>query len=163
MTNLTRWEPFNDMLKLSTAMDHLFNSAVVPGFGRDSETLPIDVVESAEGFTVHAIVPGIAPQDLDISVNDQILTIKGEWKQPELPQGTTFHVRERGTGRFERTIRFPLPLNADAVQAQYEHGILTLNLPKAEMVKPRRINVQSQPRQLETTEQPVLEQQQVAA
>ena len=163
MTNLTRWEPFNDMLKLNTVMDQLFNNAVVPAFGRSSQTPPIDVIENEDAFTVQVLVPGINPNDLDITVNDQTLTIRGEWKQSELPEGTTFHLRERSTGRFERTIQFPLPLNADAVQAQYEHGILALTLPKAEGVKPRRISVQSQPRQIETTEQPALEEQAVAA
>jgi len=165
MTNLNQWEPLNDMLKLNTALDQLFNSAFVPAVGSRTQTLSIDVVEHEDVFTVQAVVPGINPNDLDITVNDQTLIIKGEWKQPEFPKGTTFHLRERGVGRFERTIRFPLPLNADAVQAQYEHGILTLNLPKVEQVKPRRINIQSQPRQLETTrqEQPQLEEQAVAA
>jgi HSP20 family protein len=159
MTNMTRWEPFNDMLKLSTAMDQLFNSAFVPAFGRGSQTLPVDVFEREDAYTVQVVVPGIDPNDLDITVNDQALTIKGEWKQAELPQGATFPLRERSTGRFERTIQFPLSLNADAVQARYEHGILMLTLPKAESVKPRRIAVQSQPRQIETTAQPEVEEQ----
>lgn len=165
MTNLSRWEPFNDMLKLSTAMDQLFSTAFVPTVGRSTQTLSIDVVEREDVFTVQAVVPGINPDDLDITVSDHTLTIKGEWKQPEFPKGTTFHLHERSTGRFERTIQFPLPLNGDNVQAQYEHGILTLNLPKAEQAKPRRISVQSQPQQFESTrqEQRQLEEQAIGA
>jgi len=163
MTNLTRWEPFNDVLKLNTALDQLFKSAVVPTFGLGNQSLPIDIIENENAYTMQVVVPGINPNDLDITVNDQTLTIRGEWKQSELPEGTTFHLRERSTGLFQRTVRFPLSLNADAVQAQYEHGILSLTLPKAESVKPRRISVQSQPRQIETMQQPVLEEQQVAA
>jgi len=167
MTNLTRWDPFNEMLTVSTAMDQLLNSAVVPSRGRISGTsLPIDVIENEDAFIVKAVVPGIHPDDLDIQVNDQILTLRGEWKQPEAHQGTTFHLRERAGGRFERTLQLPLPVNVDAVQAQYECGILTLTLPKTESVKPRRITVQSlqgQPRQLEGSSAPQLEEQQVAA
>ena len=167
MTNLTRWDPFNEMLTLGTAMDRLLNSAFVPSQGRIfGMSLPIDVIENEDVFTVQAVVPGINPDDLDIQVNDQIVTLRGEWKQPEAAEGTTFHLRERAGGRFERTIQLPLPINVDGVQAHYEYGILTLTLPKAEAVKPRHITVQSgqsQSRQIEGKSAPQLEEQQVAA
>jgi len=163
MSELARWEPFNDMLKLSTAMDQLFNSAFVPASQRGIQQLPIDVFENEDAFTLYAVVPGIDPNELDITVNERTVSIKGSWKHPEAPQGATFHLREWGTGRFERTIQFPLPLEADAVQAQYESGILTLTLPKAESVKPRRISVQNRTEQFESTAQPALQEQAVAA
>jgi len=163
MTNFARWEPVNDMLKVNTALDQLFTNAFVPAFGLSSQSVAVDIIENEHAYTAQVVVPGINPDDLDIMVNDQTLTIKGQWKQPELPDGTSFHLRERSTGSFQRTIRFPLSLNADAVQAHYEHGILTLTLPKTESVKPRRISLQSQPRQIETAQQLALEERQVAA
>ena len=165
MTNMTRWDPFNDVLKLNTAMDQLLNSAFVPSFMRTSPaSLPIDVIENDDAFIVKAVIPGINPQDLDIQVSDQVVTLRGQWQESAAPQGATFHLRERATGRFERTFQLPLPVNTDAVEAQYEYGILTLTLPKAEVVKPRRITVQTaQPRQLEAAPMQALQEQQVGA
>lgn len=151
MTSLTRWEPVMDVLTLRRAMEQLFDSAFVSDLARSSNSLPLDVVESEQGYLVQVVVPGIHPHDLDITVNDQTLTIKGEWKAAESPTSPTFHLRERITGRFERSIQFPLPLNVDGVQAKYEYGILTLSLPKTKAVKRRRISVQSQGRRVEST------------
>lgn len=159
MTNLARWDPFNDMLKLSTLMDQLLANAFVPmeRLGRTAR-LPIDVAENDEGYIVQAVVPGVDPNKLEIILDGQVLTIRGEWPQPQVPEGVTFHLRERGSGRFERSIQFPLPVEADKVQTHYENGILTLHLPKAEAVKPRRITVQAAPtRQLEASAQPAQE------
>ncbi len=156
MTDLTRWDPFNEMMRLSTVMEQLFNNAFVPltGVGRQP-SIPIDVFENDEGYIVQAVAPGINPDQLDIQLNDQVLTIRGEWPQPQAQEGVTFHLRERATGRFERSIELPLPVNADGVQARYEYGILTLQLPKAESVRPRRISVQAQPKQLTDAAEPM--------
>lgn len=150
MTDLTRWSPFDDMLKLNTAMQQLFNHSLVPVFNRvSSASLPLDVTETDEAYLVQAVAPGINTDSLDIQVKDQVLTIRGEWKHIEQPKDGTYHLKERPTGRFERHIQLPLALNADGVQATYEDGVLTLALPKAETAKPRKIMIQSQPRQLE--------------
>jgi HSP20 family protein len=150
MTDLSRWTPFDDMLKLNTAMEQLFSNSFVPVFNRASSlSLPLDVTETDETYIVQAVVPGISADSLDIEVKDQVLTIRGEWKRVEQPKDATYHLKERPTGRFERRLQLPLPLNTDGVTATYEDGILTLALPKAEVAKPRKITLQSQPRQLE--------------
>ncbi len=150
MTELIRRTPFDEVFKLNTAMEQLFNNAVVPTLRTGhSASLPLDVFETADSYVVHAAVPGINPDALDIEINDQTLTVRGEWKQPEQPQGVTYHVMERPTGRFERTLQFPLPLNADAAQANYENGILSFTLPKSEAAKPRKIKLTGQQRQIE--------------
>jgi len=163
MSNRSSWKPLTSMVALSTAMDQLFNSAYLPSAVRGSQWLPIDMLENEDAFTLHVVVPGIDPNNLDITVNDRSLTIRGTWQQPELPQGATFHLYEWGTGQFERTVQFPVQLACDAVQAQYASGILTLTLPKVEAVKPRRISIQGQAQQLETDAQPELEEQAVGA
>jgi HSP20 family protein len=164
MTNLSLWNPVQDMLKLSTAMDQLLNNAFVQGTTRMAQQLlPVDVAENDEAYIVEVAVPGIHPEDIDIEVNQQMLTIRGEWKHTNVPENATYHLREQRSGRFQRSIRFPLPLNADNVEAHCEHGVLTLRLPKAELVKPRRISVTGGPRQIEGQSTPVLEEQQVAA
>ncbi len=98
---------------------------------------------------MHAAVPGVQPDQLDLILNEQSLTIRGEVPAPALPEGAQYRLQEWGTQRFERSLQFPVPLNADGVQASYDQGILTLYLPKAEAAKPRRITIQSQPQQLE--------------
>ncbi len=166
---MNRWDPFRDMLTLSTAMDQLLNSAFVPATRRPGRLLgqapgiAWDVAEEDEAYIVRAVLPGINPDDLDIEVSDQTLMIRGEFKEHAVPEGARYHLRELGTGRFERSMQFPLPLNADAVEAHYENGILTLRLPKAEAVKPRRITVQGQPRQIEAQATPVQQKQQAGA
>ena len=150
MTDITRWTPFDDMLKLNTAMQQLFNNSFVPTFNRaGNASLPLDVAETDEAYIVQAVVPGINTDSLDIEVKEQALTIRGEWKRVEQPKDATYHLKERPSGRFERRLQLPLPLNADGVQATYEDGVLTLALPKAEAAKPRKIAIQNQPRQLE--------------
>jgi HSP20 family protein len=93
--------------------------------------------ESAEGYTIKAVIPGINPNDLEIELANQTLTIKGEG--------------------FSRSFRFRLPLNPDAVQTSYDYGVLTITLPKADSLKPRRITVQAAPALVaeQPAEQPV--------
>ncbi len=93
--------------------------------------------------------PRVQPDQLDLIVSEQSLTIRGEVPAPPLPEGAQYHLQEWGPHRFERSLQFSVPLNADAVEASYEQGILTLYLPKAEAAKPRRITIQSQPQQIE--------------
>jgi HSP20 family protein len=162
---MSRWDPFRDMFALSTAMDQLLNSAFIPAprmgrYLRQAPGIAWDVAEEDEAYIVRAVLPGINANDLDIEVNNQSLTIRGEFKEQAIPEGARYYLRELGTGRFERSMQFPLPLNADAVEARYENGILTLRLPKAEAVKPRRITVQGQPRQIEAQATPVQGEQQ---
>lgn len=152
MTELTRWNPFNELFKLNPAMEQLFNSAVIPALpGLRSASVPVDIAENDHSYTVQLAVPGINIDDLDIEAKDQELKIRGEWKRPELPEDVTYHIMERTFDRCERSLQFPLPINADAIQATYEYGILTLTLPKSEAARARKIFVQAQPKQLETT------------
>lgn len=105
--------------------------------------VPFNVIETTEGYIVNAVLPGLNPAELDINLAEQVLTISGEIKAPVLPEGARYHVREQATGRFERSFKFSQALNAEAVEAGYDQGILTLRLPKAEEIKPRKITVQN--------------------
>ena len=105
--------------------------------------LALDVSENGEGYSVTASVPGINPDDVEITLEDNVLNIKGETMAVEAAEGEKFHVRERRYGRFNRSIRFPAAVNGDEVNATYENGILTLSIPKAEEVKPKRITIQA--------------------
>jgi HSP20 family protein len=105
--------------------------------------LALDVVETDEDFVVKASLPGINPEDLEITYNNNLLTIKGEVKEEKDVEEQRYHLRERRYGSFSRSISLPSSVKADAIEASYEAGVLTLHLPKAEEAKPKRIPVQS--------------------
>ena len=148
---MNRWDPFREATTLNLAMDSLLRDAFVPARAGSAQLHSIawNVAEDAEAFWVYATVPGVQPDQLDLIVNEQSLTIRGEVPAPALPAGAQVRLQEWGAQRFERSLQFAVPLNADAVQASYDQGILTLYLPKAEAAKPRRITIQHQPQQIE--------------
>lgn len=146
MANLRRVDPFGEMLSLRDAMNQLFeDSFVSPARMSASNVLsmPLNVSETQDGFRVEAVVPGLKPEDLDITIQDNVLTIRGETRQEQQTgdQKTNFHVLERRYGRFSRSISLPTPVQAGGVNASLENGILHLEIPKAEQVKPRKIAV----------------------
>jgi HSP20 family protein len=127
---------------LFNEFDRLFETG--PRFRRHASSgwgLAVDVAENEDGYVVKATVPGITPDDLEITLEDDLLTIKGEIKESEEISKEQYHVRERRYGAFSRNVRFPVAVNADEIHASYEHGILTLEVPKAEEVKPKRISI----------------------
>lgn len=146
MSNMRRWDPFGEMLTLRDAMSQLFedsfvNPARMPA--SNSLSMPLNVSETQETFRVEAVVPGLKPEDLDITIQDNVLTIRGETRQEQQTgdKQANFHVMERRYGRFSRSITLPTAVQADRVQASLENGILHLEIPKAEEVKPRKITV----------------------
>jgi len=104
-------------------------------------SLPVDVVEDEDGFVVKASVPGINPDDVEITFEEDVLSIKGEVAEKSESEEENYHIRERRSGSFGRSIRFPVEINAEEVEATYENGVLTLNVPKVEEVKPKRIEI----------------------
>src|SRR4029434_9800399 len=151
MANLTRWDPFSDMLSLRQAMDRLFEDAwvrpgswgVAAGNGNTATTLPVDVSETDDELFVSATLPGIKPEDIDVTVQGDTLTIKAETKSDETTEQGNYHRRERRFGQFYRQLALPVSVKADSAQAHFENGILKLHLPKAEEAKERRIQVTS--------------------
>lgn len=140
---LTRWDPFQEMLNLRRTVDRLFDNV-----GADHEWaqpsawgLAVDVVENKDDFIVKASVPGINPNDLDISYSDDTLTIKGEIKSDNEVKENHYHLRERRYGTFTRSVSLPTRIKGDAIEASYENGVVSLRLPKVEEVKPKRISI----------------------
>ncbi len=145
MTTLVRWDPISEMMQLQNAVDRLFESdltSTMPLWRRSATAwmLPLDVIETEDEFIVKASIPGIHPDELDISLTDNVLTIKGEIKVEEA-EDVRYHLRERRFGMFQRSISLPVPVNSDKVEAVYENGVLTLHIPKAEEVKPKHISI----------------------
>ena len=140
---LSRWDPFQEMLNLRRTVDRLFDN-VTPDHEWSQPAmwgLAVDMVENKDEFVVKASVPGINPEDLDISYSDETLTIKGEIKEDKDVKEDQFHLRERRFGSFMRTIALPNKIKGDAIKASYQNGVIVLRLPKAEEVKPKRIAI----------------------
>jgi HSP20 family protein len=140
---LTRWDPFQEMLNLRRTVDRLFDNA-----SSDHEWaqptlwgLSVDMVENKDDFIIKASLPGINPEDLDISYSDDTLTIKGEVKSDNEVKENQYYLRERRYGSFARSITLPTKIKGDAIEASYQNGVVTLRLPKAEEVKPKRISI----------------------
>jgi HSP20 family protein len=146
MTTLTKWDPFREMMSLSRAMDRMFDDTIrFPRLweNQDNGGPALDVVEKEESYIVKASVPGVAPEDVEITLTDNVLTIKGETKEDKEDKQENYHLRERHYGSFMRSIKLPATVDADKVEAVNEHGVLTLTLPKSEAVKPKKITVKS--------------------
>jgi HSP20 family protein len=103
-------------------------------------TFPIDVKAEGDSFTIKALLPGVHPEDLDIQIVNEIVTIAGELKA-DREEGSNYLLAERPSGRFHRVISLPTPLDASKVEAELENGVLTLRVPKTEEAKPRTIKI----------------------
>ncbi len=144
MANINRWDPYGEMMTLREAMNSLFEDSYVSPSTARSGTLgmPLDVAETKEGFIVEASLPGVKPENLDITLQDNILTISGETRQEQTTgEKPNYHRVERRYGRFSRSVSLPTQVQSDKVEAHLENGILRLEIPKAEEVKPRKISV----------------------
>ncbi len=130
------------------AMDRLFEESFVRS--RDwlaptngAPTLAVDLHESDDDLTVRASVPGVKPEEIDISITGDTLTIKGETHEEKEEKDGSYHLRERRYGAFHRTLSLPTQVDADKAEAVFENGVLTLTLPKVEEVKPKSIKVKT--------------------
>ncbi len=142
---ISRWDPIRDMITMRQAMDRMLDES----FARGSETrgtgawlLPMDAYITDDAIIIRADVPGIAAEDLDITLEGDALTIRGEIKRDDA-ENRKYVLLERPIGRFERTLTINTPIDHNAVDAAFKDGVLTLTLPKAETVKPRQITVKS--------------------
>jgi HSP20 family protein len=103
--------------------------------------LPLDVWATAEAFQVNTYLPGVNPEDVEITFEADELTIRGKF--PTAPEGTEFIKRELFHGSFARRLSFNVPVDADHIEAHFQNGLLTLTIPKAEAVKPKQIKIQA--------------------
>ena len=148
MANLVRWDPFRDMVTLREAMDRLFEESFVRPRGalapaEGVASLALDVFESDDDVTVKASIPGLKPEDIDISITGDLLTIKGETHEEKEEEQGNYHLRERRWGAFQRAVSLPTLVKADKADAVFENGVLTLTLPKVEEVKPKSIKIKA--------------------
>ena len=145
MSNLIRWEPARDMMTLREAMDRLFDDAFTrPLSLRDGWTVPaIDMYQTDDEVVVKAALPGIKADEVQINITGEVLTLKGEVRHEEDKKEKAWHIHEQRWGSFERSLVLPTDVVADKAKAEFENGILTITLPKAEEVKPKVINIKA--------------------
>jgi len=146
--NLVRWEPWSDLVSLRDAMDRLFEESVVrPRAGwlapLGAESLAVDMYETDEEVVVKTVVPGVKSEDIDVSITGDVLTIKGEAKAEEKVEKANYIRQECRYGAFSRSLTLPSTVVADKAAAEFENGVLTLTLPKAEEVKPKTIKIKA--------------------
>lgn len=125
--------------ELRRRMEELFDGAGA-GVTRSGVYPPVNLYESADGYVVTAELPGLRVEDIDISVERDRLTLRGE-RRVEHPQDASLHRVERRAGAFRRTIQLPVEVDGEKVEAVYRNGVLTLRIPKAPEHQPRRITV----------------------
>ncbi len=145
MASLIRWNPVRELAAMQNAMDRLMDESW-RGYGNALENmgdlrLTLDVHEAQDHYTVITSLPGIPADKLNISVQDDTLTISGEIPAIAPAEGTRALVTERVSGRFSRVVRLPQPVQADAVEATLDNGVLTLTLPKRPELQPRTVSV----------------------
>ena len=103
--------------------------------------LPLDVTEGEDGVVVTASVPGFKPEDIDVTIEDNVLTINAKTESSEQTTDERFLIRERRSGGFQRSLRLPEFVDSDGADTRYEHGVLSITLPKAEARKARRLTI----------------------
>ncbi len=143
---IIRWNPFREMIDIQHEMNRLFRDFFAERegereFARRLWRPPLDIVETNDNFAIHIELPGFEKDEVDISIFDNVLTVKGERKVAPLGEGETYLRQERPFGPFERTLRLNTEVKADEVKAAFNDGVLEVTIPKAEEVKPKKIEI----------------------
>jgi HSP20 family protein len=145
MTIVRRPSPIRDILTVRQAMDRFFDDDFRPfqwlSGGYTGPALPLDVTTDADSVTIEAALPGIKPDDVDITVENSTVTISGKTAEERTADEGSYVLQEIRRGNFSRTVALPSGLEPDKARATFENGILRLEIPKAEQLKPRQIKI----------------------
>jgi HSP20 family protein len=149
MTTMMRWDPFQDlrsaqdeMAQMSPMLAHALGLHTQQASGRTSAWAPaLDISERKDAYLVTVELPGLKSEDLDITLEDGLLTIQGERQFTAESSEQQYHRVERRYGSFRRSITLPSQVQADAIEASFENGVLEVVVPKAEEAKPKKITV----------------------
>jgi HSP20 family protein len=145
MPAIIRWSPARELVRLGDAMDRMFEDAWTrPGFGVRAEReirLPLDVYTTPSEIMITANVPGLKPEDVEVTLEGDTLTLRGEFKAPM--ENVDYIFQERPYGKFSRALTINVPVDNDKVEAAFENGVLTITLPKAEAARPKTIKVET--------------------
>lgn len=151
MKTLVKWDPFFDIQRMTNLMDRLWAS---DSDSADTQIKPmfVDLVERGDEFLVKAAVPGMKPEEIQVHVEDGVLTIRGEHRSETLEDTDKIYRREISYGSFTRSIRLPEEIDLDSANAKTEHGLLTISFKKLPEMKPKAIQININPGRPETPE-----------
>lgn len=143
---IIRWDPFRDLITVREKMNHLFEEAVISrGEEKDlvssSWTPTVDIFETENELVLSAEVPGINEKDIEIKIEDNTLTLRGERKFEKETKEENYHRIERAYGSFFRSFSLPLYINQDNIKAEHLNGILKIIMPKKPELKPRKVKI----------------------
>lgn len=149
MVMLTRWNPAGDVATMSDRMERLFDEMVSRGLWRTGEERPlrgtwvpaVNILEREDAIVISADLPGLRPEDVEVTVEQGTLNIRGERKLEEMQEGETLHRVERLYGLFERSFTLPNTVDPNKIEARFRNGEMTLTLPKREESKPRSVKI----------------------
>ena len=143
---LDRWDPFREMMTLREAMDRFLQQGGLmrPGQLLSSmrpDAIPLDVVERDDAFLVKAAIPGVKPEDVEVVVQGERLTIRAQCRDEDERHGDNWLIKEHRSGSLQRTVTLPASVSSENAEARIDNGVLALRLPKAQEARPRRISV----------------------
>jgi len=148
MANVARWDPFQDLLSIQDEMNQLFGRAIGQPSSRQAGEVgtrmwapALDISERKDAYLVTVEVPGVKAEDLEITLEDGLLTIQGERQFTAESSEQQFHRVERRYGAFRRSITLPSRMDAGAIEASFDDGLLQIVVPKAEEAKPKKIEI----------------------
>ena len=144
---VSRWDPFRDLMSIQNELNRLFGRTYggteERGTGGAAWLPPLDIYETKDRFVVNVELPGVDPESVDLSVEDSTLIVQGERTfYRDVPE-EAFHRVERRYGPFARSLSLPPTADATAIEASFDRGVLTIEVPKAEEAKPKRITVKA--------------------
>ena len=141
---LRRWDPFGELRRMQENMDRLWRGFYINEDGSleiERWAIPLDVVEEGENILVHASMPGVNPDDIDVTIENDILTIKGHSSMEREHKEGNYLMKERRTGSFHRSLRLPDTVDTDKASPRYENGVLTVALPKVESKQAKKLTI----------------------
>lgn len=134
-------DPFVDMRRIQRDMNRLFEG--VGTTNRNANYPPVNFWTGEDSIVMTAELPGLAEDDIELTVQDTMIFLRGEFKDQESDEEISWHRRERPTGRFSRTIELPFRIDAEKIEARFENGVLTVEMQRPEDEKPKRISIKS--------------------
>jgi HSP20 family protein len=148
MRDVTAWHPVSDLsqefVTMQREIDRMFDrfrGGILDDSGATAFMPVVDIIETANAFDIKIELPGVNKEDVKITIQNGVLTVRGEKKQESQKKGENYHRVERSYGTFQRSFTLPTSVKSEKIEASYDNGILNISLPKEEEAKPKEIEV----------------------
>ena len=144
---LVRWNPMNEMFSFRRPLNRMFDDFFLPRTTTEDGSLTwgwnpvVDIYDNDDNIVIKAELPGVSKKDIEIDIKDRVLTLKGERSADNEVKEDNYYRRERTYGRFERSFTLPANVDPDKIKADYNDGVLKIEVPKPENQKPKQITV----------------------